>query len=70
MNKESECLCFAVVEKKRTGDSSWQTINTIMALDIKLKVVNNLRGKADRFCRLTFRGMIQHYPRIMWQKTK
>jgi len=27
-----------------------------MALDLKLKALNNLRGKADRFCRLIFRG--------------
>ena len=27
-----------------------------MALDLQLKVINNVKGKADRFCRLIFRG--------------
>ena len=28
-----------------------------MALDLQLKVINNVKGKADRFCQLIFRGI-------------
>ena len=30
-----------------------------MALDLKLRNISNLRGKADRFVRLVFRGMFK-----------
>ena len=29
-----------------------------MALDLQLKVINNVKGKADKFCQLIFRGKV------------